>query len=60
MNLSNIYKKSKGEEEEEEENERRRKGIFIGLNNFTNYLERGKRRYEEDQDFANEEFFYSW
>ena len=25
-----------------------------------NKLERGKRRFEEDQEFVNEEFFFSW
>ena len=44
--LSNMYK-TKGEEEESEDSKRRRE-------------ERGKRRFEEDFEHVNEEFFTSW
>lgn len=46
------------EEVNEEEMERRRAGIQFMEFKFT--LERGKRRFDEDFEFANEEFFTSW
>jgi hypothetical protein len=46
--LSSMWNKKRSSEEEEDEETRRRK------------QERGKRRFEEDFDHVNEEFFSSW
>eukprot|EP00347_Sterkiella_histriomuscorum_P015383 403357225 len=47
IKLSRLWKEMEKEEVDDEETERRKK-------------ERGKRRFEEDFDYANEEFFASW
>ncbi|CDW71259.1 chaperone protein [Stylonychia lemnae] len=57
--LSRLWASVDKEEGDNEEAEKRKKGKII--NDQLRFIkERGKRRFEEDYDFANDEFFSSW